>query len=125
MVFSVVALVARAWGWGAMVTANAWAYAHLGLSVAGSVVTYLFSRQSLAFRLPWLSVIRYVVAAFLMLALMFPLYLFIPTSNIAAMQFIRVATLLVVGVAAYLISVILVDREGAEIVKLLFNRLVS
>jgi hypothetical protein len=41
------------------------------------------------------------------------------------MQFIRVATLLVVGVAAYLISVILVDREGAEIVKLLFNRLVS
>jgi O-antigen/teichoic acid export membrane protein len=124
-VFSVVALVARAWGWGPVVTANAWAYAHLGLSVAGLVVTYLFSRQSLAFRLPWLSVIRYVVASLSMLALMFPLYLFIPTSNIAAMQFIRVATLLVVGVVVYFISIIFVDREGREMVKLLFNRLVS
>jgi hypothetical protein len=123
MVFSAVALVARAWGWGPVVTANAWAYAHLGLSVAGLVVTYLFSRQSLAFRLPWLSVIRYVVASLSMLALMFPLYLFIPTSNIAAMQFIRVATLLVVGVVVYFISIIFVDREGREMVKLLFNRL--
>jgi hypothetical protein len=58
-------------------------------------------------------------------ALMFPLYLFIPTSNIAAMQFIRVATLLVVGVVVYFISIIFVDREGREMVKLLFNRLVS
>jgi hypothetical protein len=57
-VFSVVALVARAWGWGPVITANAWAYAHLGLSVAGLVVTYLFSRQSLSFRLLWQSVIR-------------------------------------------------------------------
>jgi O-antigen/teichoic acid export membrane protein len=122
-VFSVVALVARAWGWGPVVTANAWAYAHLGLSVAGLVVTYLFSGRSLAFRLPWLSVIRYVVASFLMLALMFPPYFFIPTSNIAAMQFIRVATLLVVGVVVYFISIIFVDREGREMVKLLFNRL--
>jgi uncharacterized membrane protein YtjA (UPF0391 family) len=125
MIFSVVALIARTRGWGPVVTANAWAYALFGLSVAGLVVTYLFSRRSLAFRLPWQSVIRYVVASFLMLALMFPLYLLIPTSNIAATQFVRVATLLVVGVAAYFISVILVDREGREMVKLLFNRLVS
>jgi hypothetical protein len=58
-----------------------------------------------------------------MLALMFPPYFFIPTSNIAAMQFIRVATLLVVGVVVYFISIIFVDREGREMVKLLFNRL--
>jgi hypothetical protein len=41
------------------------------------------------------------------------------------MQFVRVATLLVVAVSTYFISVILVDREGREMVKLLFNRLVS
>jgi hypothetical protein len=57
-VFSVVALVARAWGWGPVITANAWTYAHLGLSVAGLVVTYVFSRRSLSFRLLWQSVIR-------------------------------------------------------------------
>jgi O-antigen/teichoic acid export membrane protein len=125
MVFTGVALVARVWGWGPVVTANTWAYAHLGLSVAGFVVGYLFSRQKLVFRLPWLSVVRYVVASFLMLALMYPLYLYIPTSNIAAVQFIRVAVLLASGVTAYSIPVILLDREGREMVKLLFNRLVS
>jgi O-antigen/teichoic acid export membrane protein len=125
MVFTGVALVARVWGWGPVVTANTWAYAHLGLSVAGFVVGYLFSRQKLVFRLPWLSVVRYVVASFLMLALMYPLYLYIPTSNIAAVQFIRVAVLLASGVTAYSIPVILLDREGREMVKLLFNRLVG
>jgi hypothetical protein len=68
---------------------------------------------------------EYVVASFLMLALTFLLYLFIPNKQYCYHAIRKSGYLAGRGVAAYFISVILVDREGREMVKLLFNRLVS
>ena len=110
-VFSAVALAARGGGWGAADTAYAWAYTHLGTMLATVVVGYLFSRRRVVFRISWYSLIRYVGASVLMVAAMYPLYLTLPVSNTAAVQFVRVGTMLVVGVAAYFGAVVLLDRE--------------
>ena len=110
-VFSAVALAARGGGWGAADTAYAWAYTHLGTMLATVVVGYLFSRRRVVFRISWYSLIRYVVASVLIVAAMYPLYLTLPVSNTAAVQFVRVGTMLVVGVAAYFGAVVLLDRE--------------
>ena len=77
-------------------TAYVWSYAHLGLSIASLAMSYLFSRRKLVFRVPWK---RYLLAAALMLGLMHPLYLYIPASNTAVMQFVRVASMLTIGIA--------------------------
>jgi O-antigen/teichoic acid export membrane protein len=122
-VFSAVAVVARAGGWGAADTAYAWAYVHLGSSVAGVMVGYFFSRRRVVFRVPWASLLRYAAASTVMVAAMYPLYVVLPVSNTAVVQFVRVGAMLVVGVATYLGAVVLLDREGRGMVKLLITRL--
>jgi hypothetical protein len=47
-----------------------------------------------------------------MVAAMYPLYVVLPVSNTAAVQFVRVGAMLVVGIATYLGAVVLLDREG-------------
>ena len=120
---SVVAFAARTGGWRPADTAYAWAYVHLGLSTAGLLVGYLFSRRRLVFKVPWQSIVRYSGMSALMLALMYPLYLFVPPSNTAVVQFVRVAAMLAAGLATYFSAVILFDREGREMVKILISRL--
>jgi hypothetical protein len=88
-------------------------------------MTYLFSRRKLVFSVPWKSIIRYLLAAALMLGLMYPLYLYVPTSNTAVVQIARVASMLTVGIATYFGSVILLDKEGREMVKILVTRFVG
>jgi hypothetical protein len=88
-------------------------------------MTYLFSRRKLVFSVPWKSIIRYLLAAALMLGLMYPLYLYVPTSNTAVMQIARVASMLAIGIATYFGSVILLDKEGREMVKILVTRFVG
>jgi hypothetical protein len=124
-VFSAVAVAARAGDWGPAETAYAWAYVHLGLSVAVVVAGYLFSRRRVVFRVPWASLLRYAAASTVMVAAVYPLYVVLPVSNTAAVQFVRVAAMLVVGIATYLGAVVLIDREGRSMVKLLITRLSS
>jgi hypothetical protein len=124
-VFSAVAVVARTGGWGAADTAYAWAYVHLGSSVAGVMVGYFFSRRRVVFRVPWASLLRYAAASTVMVAAMYPLYVVLPVSNTAVVQFVRVGAMLVVGIATYLGAVVLLDREGRGMVKLLITRLTS
>ncbi len=122
--FSIVTYAARASGWNPVNTAYAWAYVQLGLSISGLSISYFFSRRRLVFRIPWLGIIRYFGASALMLASMYPLYLFVPTSNTAVVQFVRVATMLAVGIATYFGVVILFDKEGREMVKILVTRFI-
>jgi O-antigen/teichoic acid export membrane protein len=122
-VFSAVAVVARAGGWSAADTAYAWAYVHLGSSVAGVMVGYFFSRRRVVFRVPWASLLRYAAASTVMVAAMYPLYVVLPVSNTAVVQFVRVGAMLMVGIATYLGAVVLLDREGRGMVKLLITRL--
>jgi hypothetical protein len=56
---------------------------------------------------------------------MYPLYLYIPASNTAVVQFVRVVSMLTIGIATYLGSVILLDKEGREMVKILVTRFVG
>ncbi len=121
--FSAVAYTARTVGWGVVDTAYVWAFVHLGLSAVGVFVGYLFSRRRIVFRVPWLSFVRYAVASVLMVASIYPLYLSLPVSNTAAVQFVRVGAMLVVGVAVYFGAVVLLDREGRGMMKLLITRL--
>jgi hypothetical protein len=88
-------------------------------------MSYLFSRRKLVFKVPWKNIIRYLLAAALMLVVMYPLYLYIPMSNTAVVQFVRVASMLTIGIATYLGSVILLDKEGREMVKILVTRFVG
>jgi hypothetical protein len=60
-----------------------------------------------------------------MVAAMYPLYVVLPVSNTAVVQFVRVGAMLVVGIATYLGAVVLLDREGRGMVKLLITRLTS
>jgi len=60
-----------------------------------------------------------------MVSAMYPLHVFIPPSNTAILQFVRVGALLVVGLTTYLGTVLALDREGRGMVKLLITRLVS
>jgi hypothetical protein len=60
-----------------------------------------------------------------MVAAMYPLYVVLPVSNTVAVQFVRVGAMLVVGIATYLGAVVLMDREGRGMVKLLITRLSS
>jgi hypothetical protein len=123
--FSIVTYVARIGGLEPVDTAYVWSYVHLGLSIASLAMGYLFSRRRLVFRVPWKSIIRYLLAAALMLGLMYPLYLYIPASNTAVVQFVRVVSMLTIGIATYLGSVIILDKEGREMVKILVTRFVG
>jgi hypothetical protein len=123
--FSIVTYVARTGGLEPVDTAYAWAYVNLGLSTASLAMGYLFSRRRLVFKVPWKNIIRYLLAAALMLVVMYPLYLYIPTSNTAVVQFVRVASMLTMGIATYFGLVILLDKEGREMVKILVTRFVG
>jgi hypothetical protein len=123
LTFAAVTLVARNVGWGPADTAFAWACVHLSLSPVGLLVGYRFSRKDINFKTPWPSIIKYLGASALMLGFMFPVYLFVPFSYTAAMQFVRIASLLAIGIATYFGAVILFDKEGREMVKFLFSRL--
>jgi hypothetical protein len=68
----------------------------------GVVVGYLFSIGRIAFRIPWKSLAGYIGASALMVSVMYPLHAFIPPSNTAILQFVRVGALLVVGLTTYL-----------------------
>jgi hypothetical protein len=103
--FSIVTYVARTGGLEPADTAYVWSYAHLGLSIASLAMSYLFSRRKFVFRVPWKSIIRYLLAAALMLGLMYPLYLYIPASNTAVVQFVRVASMLTIGRNSYILRV--------------------
>jgi len=122
--FSAVAFAARTGGWKPLDTAYAWSYVQLGLSTASMVVGYHFSRKKLVFKVPWQSIVRYFGMSALMLALMYPLYLSVPPSNTAVVQFVRIAAMLAVGIATYFGAVVLFDKEGREMVKILVTRLV-
>jgi O-antigen/teichoic acid export membrane protein len=123
--FSIVTYVARTGSLEPVDTAYAWSYVHLGLSTASLAMTYLFSKRKLVFSVPWKSIIRYLLATALMLGLMYPLYLYVPTSNTAVVQIARVASMLTIGIATYFGSVILLDKEGREMVKILVTRFVG
>jgi O-antigen/teichoic acid export membrane protein len=123
--FSIVTYVARTGGLEPADTAYAWAYVNLGLSTASLAMSYLFSRRKLVFKVPWKNIIRYLLVAALMLVVMYPLYLYIPTSNTAVVQFVRVASMLTMGIATYFGLVILLDKEGREMVKILVTRFVG
>jgi O-antigen/teichoic acid export membrane protein len=123
LTFAAVTLVARNVGWGPADTAFVWACVHLSLSPVGLLVGYRFSRKDINFKTPWPSIIKYLGASALMLGFMFPVYLFVPISYTAAMQFVRIASLLAIGIATYFGAVILFDKEGLEMVKFLFSRL--
>jgi hypothetical protein len=121
--FSVVTVVARLSGWGPVETAYGWSFVHLGASVTGVIVGYLFSKGRVAFRISWKSLAGYLGASTLMVSAMYPLHAFIPPSSTAILQLVRVSTLLVVGVTTYLGTVLTLDREGRVMVKLLITRL--
>jgi hypothetical protein len=123
--FSVVTVVARVGGWGPVDTAYGWSFVRLGMSVAGVVIGYLFSKGRVVFRIPWKSLAGYLGASVLMVSAMYPLHAIIPPSNTAVLQLVRVSTLLLVGVTTYLGTVLTLDREGRALVKFLFTRLVS
>jgi hypothetical protein len=123
--FSVVTVVARLGRWGPVDTAYCWSFVHLGMSAASVVVGYLFSKGRVVFKIPWKSLAGYLGASALMVSAMYPLHAFIPPSNTAILQLVRVSTLLLVGVTTYLGTVLTLDREGRALVKLLFTRLVS
>jgi O-antigen/teichoic acid export membrane protein len=123
--FSVITVVARAAGWGPVDTAYSWSFVHLGMSVASVVVGYLFSKGRVVFRIPWKSLAGYLGASVLMVSAMCPLHAIIPPSNTAIPQLVRVSTLLLVGVTTYLGTVLMLDREGRAMVKLLITKLGS
>ena len=123
--FAAVTVLARLGKWGPVDTAYGWAFVHLGASAAWVVVGYLFSIGRIAFRIPWKSLAGYIGASALMVSAMYPLHVFIPPSNTAILQFVRVGALLVVGLTTYLGTVLALDREGRGMVKLLIARLVS
>jgi hypothetical protein len=123
--FSVVTVVARAGGWGPVDTAYGWSYMHLGMSVAGVVIGYLFSKGRVVFKIPWKSLAGYFGASALMVLAMYPLYAVLPSSSTAVLQFVRVGVLLLVGVMTYSGLVLMLDREGRAMVKLLITRLGS
>ena len=123
--FSVITVVARLGRWGPVETAYGWSFVHLGASVMGVIVGYLFSKGRVAFRIPWKSLAGYLGASALMVSAMYPLHVFIPPSSTAILQLVRVSTLLVVGVTTYLATVLTLDREGRVMVKLLITRLGS
>jgi O-antigen/teichoic acid export membrane protein len=123
--FSVITVVARAGGWGPVDTAYGWSFVHLGMSAASVVVGYLFSKGRVVFKIPWKSLAGYLGASVLMVSVMYPLHAFIPPSNTAILQLVRVSTLLLVGVTTYLGTVLTLDREGRVMVKLLITKLGS
>jgi hypothetical protein len=123
--FSVITVVARAGGWGPVDTAYGWSFVHLGMSVAGVVIGYLFSKGRVVFKIPWKSLAGYYGASALMVLAMYPLYAIIPSSSTAILQLIRVGILLVAGITTYLGIVLSLDREGKVMIKLLFIRLSS
>jgi hypothetical protein len=123
--FSVVTVVAKLDRWGPVDTAYGWSFVHLGTSVTGIVMGYLFSKGRVSFRIPWKSLAGYLGASVLMVSAMYPLHAFIPPSSTAIIQLVRVSTLLFVGVTTYLGTVLTLDREGRAMVKLLITRLSS
>jgi hypothetical protein len=123
--FSVITVVARLGGWGPVETAYGWSLVHLGTSVTGVVMGYLFSKGRVVFRIPWKSLAGYFGASVLMVSAMYPLYAIIPPSSTAILQLVRVGALLFVGVTTYLGTVLALDREGKAMVKLLITRLAS
>jgi hypothetical protein len=123
--FSVVTVVAKLDRWGPVDTAYGWSFVHLGTSVTGIVMGYLFSKGRVSFRIPWKSLAGYLGASVLMVLAMYPLHAFIPPSSTAIIQSVRVSTLLFVGVTTYLGTVLTLDREGRVMVKLLITRLSS
>jgi O-antigen/teichoic acid export membrane protein len=123
--FSVITVVARAGGWGPVDTAYGWSFVHLGMSVAGVVIGYLFSKGRVVFKIPWKSLAGYFGASALMVLAMYPLYAIIPSSSTAILQLVRVGILLVAGITTYLGIVLTLDREGRVVIKLLFKRLSS
>jgi hypothetical protein len=123
--FSVVTVVAKLGGLGPVETAYGWSLVHLGTSVTGVVVGYLFSKGRVAFRIPWKSLAGYLGASALMVLAMYPLYAVLPSSSTAVLQFVRVGVLLLVGVMTYSGLVLMLDREGRAMVKLLITRLGS
>lgn len=123
--FSVVTVMARLGGWGPVDTAYGWSYVHLGMSVAGVVIGYLFSKGRISFKIPWKSLAGYLGASVLMVSAMYPLYAIIPSSSTAILQLVKVGILLVAGITTYLGIVLSLDREGRVMIKLLFKRLSS
>jgi hypothetical protein len=117
--------MARLGGWGPVDTAYGWSYMHLGMSVAGVVIGYLFSKGRVVFKIPWKSLAGYLGASALMVLAMYPLYAIIPSSSTAILQLVRVGILLVAGITIYLGIVLMLDREGRVMIKLLFKRLSS
>jgi O-antigen/teichoic acid export membrane protein len=124
-IFSVITVVARAGRWGPVDTAYSWSFVHLGMSAASVVVGYLFSKGRVVFKIPWKSLAGYLGASALMVSAMYPLHAFIPPSNTAILQLVRVSTLLLVGVTTYLGTVLTLDKEGRVMVKLLITKLGS
>jgi len=120
--FSIVTYAARASGFKPADMSYAWSYVSLGFSTASLMMSYFFSRRKLAFRIPWKSIIRYLLASALMIGLMHPIYLTLPVGNTVATQIIRVAGMFAVGIVAYFGLVILIDKEGREIVKIVITR---
>jgi hypothetical protein len=88
-------------------------------------VGYLFSKGRVVFKIPWKSLAGYLGASVLMVSAMYPLHAIIPSSNTAILQLVRVSTLLLVGVTTYLGTVLMLDREGRSMVKLLITKLGS
>jgi hypothetical protein len=118
-------IAARAGGWGFVETAYSWAYVHLVINVAITIISYLFSRQRVVYKIPWINITRYVIASVLMLALIYPLYLTIPVANVVAVQLIRVTVMVATGIAAYFGTLILLDKESKKMLRFLFARLVK
>jgi hypothetical protein len=106
-------------------TAYGWSLVHLGMSVASVVVGYLFSKGRVVFKIPWKSLAGYLGASVLMVSAMYPLHAFIPPSSTAILQLARAGILLVAGITIYLSIVLMLDREGRVMIKLLFKRLNS
>jgi hypothetical protein len=77
------------------------------------------------FKIPWKSLAGYLGASVLMVSAMCPLHAIIPPSSTAIIQLVRVSTLLLVGVTTYLGTVLMLDREGRSMVKLLITKLGS
>jgi uncharacterized membrane protein len=123
--FSAVTVVARLGKWSPVDTAFGWSFVHLGMSALGLVVSYMFSTGRVAFRIPWKSLSGYLGAAALMILAMYPVNAIISPSSMAIFQSVRLGVLLVVGVTTYLGTVIMLDKEGRILVKLLIKRLVS
>jgi len=95
------------------------------MSALGVVVSYMFSKGRVAFKIPWKSLAGYLGASALMILAMYPVNAIIPPSSVAIFQSVRLGVLLVVGVTTYLGTVLKLDKEGRTLVKLLITRLVS